>query len=313
LLFVLNISGGSSKEKESIKNRRNYLETDDGNEASDAECDNNDEGGNEVNSEEEEDNTSDIENKDIVFSKIPTFEFNFENPTADALLTVIVLQPERFKQKTPLKGIRTNKMFTLEGFDHNGIMCDDNGAYKNTKTVKKFYHVSFTSDLLKTKTVHQNDMQFFFKERQSRRYVDVIAPENEVYIIERIYRDSKSFNGLKHMVVRVKRVDRNEYEKHCLVVYSMTKGNDGEEQLKPHGNAKKTNSAYIRTTRDTLEREEELLELSRPSMVYYDLVRESDPYTSLSQSSEPRNLKQVQNKNYHAKKKTKVSIKLINT
>ena len=204
-------------------------------------------------------------------------------------------------------------MFTLEGFNHNDIMCDDNGAYKNTKNVNKFYHVSFTSDSLKVKVAHQKNTEFFIKERQSRSYVDVIAPANEVYKVERIYRDSKSFNGLKHMVVRAKRVDKSEYEKHCVVVYSMTKASGEDEQLQPHGNAKKTNSAYIRTKKDTLNREEELLNqpLSRPSMVYYDLVTESDPYTSISQSSEPRNLKQVQNKNYQSKKKAKVSKNLV--
>ena len=74
-----------------------------------------------------------------------------------------------------LKGIRANKMFTLEGFNHNDIMCDDNGAYKNMKNVNKFYHVTFNSN-----------------------YLNVIAPESEVYKVEIIYRDSKSFNGLKH-------------------------------------------------------------------------------------------------------------------
>ena len=41
----------------------------------------------------------------------------------------------------PLKGICHNKMHTVVGYTINQINCDDNGAYGDTRSVKKDYYV----------------------------------------------------------------------------------------------------------------------------------------------------------------------------
>lgn len=244
---------------------------------------------------------------DICFSKSCSFKFDFSNPTAESILNAVIVYPERFREHTPPKAVRENRAFTLEGFDHDEIMCDDNGAYMRTKNVKSYFRVEMKDNgILKAQSVHGNAPDFFIKVRSSsRNYTNVNIPQNEVYLLERIYRDSKSFNGLKHIVARVKQVDKEDYEKYSLVIYSrnFTPAEHDHNDILPHGNAKKTTLPYIRTSKTVLEKETELLQNldSRPSMIYDDLVNTFDPFTTTSQSSEPRNLKQIQNRKYQMK------------
>ena len=80
----------------------------------------------------------------------------------------------------------------------------------------------------------------------NRTFTNVIIPQCEVYLLERIYRDSKSFNGLKHVVARVKRLDEEVYEKHCLVLYirNVKTGENSNNQILAHGNAKKKHQIH---------------------------------------------------------------------
>ena len=66
----------------------------------------------------------------------------------------------------------------------------------------------------------------------------------------------------------------------------------------PHGNSSKTEHPYIRISEYMLNAERQLLESNKPHKVYEDLVAAADPFTTSSQSEEPRNLKQIQNGKY---------------
>ena len=59
-----------------------------------------------------------------------------------------------------------------------------------------------------------------------------------------------------------------------------------------------------------LNAERQLLESNKPHKVYEDLVAAADPFTTSSQSEEPRNLKQIQNGKYLIQKKTKANEKV---
>ena len=78
----------------------------------------------------------------------------------------------------------------------------------------------------------------------------------------------------------------------------------------PHGNSSKTEHPYIRTSQYMLNAERQLLESNKPHKVYEDLVTAVDPFTTSSQSEEPRNLKQIQNGKYLIQKKTKANEKV---
>ena len=111
---------------------------------------------------------------------------------------------------------------------------------------------------------------YFVKQRESRSYVNITVPKDEVYLIERLYRENKNFKGLRHLMVWVEKIIEDKYGRFYCAVYSNL-GPDTEDQpLKfPHENSKTLAAHYIRTSKAVLEREEELLhrESTRPSMV----------------------------------------------
>ena len=53
------------------------------------------------------------------------------------LLTVVLLRGKDFVEMEPLKGICHNKRYTVVGYTINQISCDDNGAYGDTRSVKR--------------------------------------------------------------------------------------------------------------------------------------------------------------------------------
>ena len=132
-------------------------------------------------------------------------------------------------------------------------------------------------------------------------------------MIERYYRKNKSLPGLRHMVVKIKNATKLCYEKYFCIVYSICEETDTQmsyTKVLPHGNYSKTEHPYIRTSQYVLNAERQLLESNKPHKVYEDLVAAADPFTTSSQSEEPRNLKQIQNGKYLIQKKTKANEKV---
>lgn len=68
--------------------------------------------------------------------------FNFQNPSADILFQAILLDYSKYEENEPLKGIRRNQN-TILNSKFNDACCDDNGAYINSRSTKKMYHVDF--------------------------------------------------------------------------------------------------------------------------------------------------------------------------
>ena len=48
-----------------------------------------------------------------------------------------MLREKDFVEMEPLKGISHNKMYSVVGYTINQINCSDNGAYWDTRSVKK--------------------------------------------------------------------------------------------------------------------------------------------------------------------------------
>lgn len=236
------------------------------------------------------------------------FYLNYANPSAESLLTAILLKPKHFAEMEPLKGICHNKMYTLKGFSINEINCDDNGAYEEARSVKKEYVVEQNDGKLTANVVRKEGGVYMLNARSGRTYEKTVVDPKKVYVIERYYRKNKSIKGLRHMVVRVKNVTKVEYEDFFCVIYSYDENSRQESfQIMPHGNSKSSNHPYIRTSQAVLEKESRLLEGKKPSRVYDELVVETNPLISSSQSKEPRNLKQVQNVQYSIHKRSRES------
>ena len=141
----------------------------------------------------------------------------------------------------------------------------------------------------------------------------VVVDLNEVYMIEKYYRKKRSLPGLRHMVVKTKNATKLCSEKCFCMVYSICEEIDTQisyTNLLPHGNCSKAKHHHIRTSQYMLNAERQLLESNKPHKVYEDFVATADPFTTSSQSEEPRNLKQTQNGKYLIQKKTKANEKV---
>ena len=169
----------------------------------------------------------------FVFSP-ENFIFDHENPTAEMLLTVVLLRGKDFVEMEPLKGICHSKMYTVVGYTIKQIICDDNGAYGDTKSVKKDYYVQEEDGKMIVNIVYKDGTQYVQHVRNRQSYDKLLIEPSKVYTIER-YKRMKSFSGLRHMAVKVKNVNKMYYEDFLCVVYSYNKSSADYEMF-PHGN-----------------------------------------------------------------------------
>ena len=76
------------------------------------------------------------------------------------LLTVVLLRGKDFVEMEPLKGICHNTRYTVVGYTMNQINCDDNGAYEDTRSVKKEYYFQEEGAKLVVNTVYKESNQY---------------------------------------------------------------------------------------------------------------------------------------------------------
>ena len=160
-------------------------------------------------------------------------------------------------------------MYTTLSKKIDDAYTDDNGVYLNSPSTKRMYHVDIDkkSMTVSSHVVHQEGGAYYYNQRcGGRAYERVVVPENEVYLLECYYRESKSIPGLKRMVVRAKSITTQSYEKHCCIVYSRKSVcRDEDVEILAHGNASKPDQrSFIHTSSKVLREEEELLS-SNPS------------------------------------------------
>ena len=88
------------------------------------------------------------------------FIFDHANPTAEMLLSVVLLRGKDFVKMAPLKEICHNKMYTVHEYTINQINCDDNGAYRDTGSVKKDYYIQEEDGKRIVNIVYKEDNQY---------------------------------------------------------------------------------------------------------------------------------------------------------
>ena len=74
---------------------------------------------------------------------------------------------------------------------------------KDGRIIKKLFTVSTTK-------------VFYLNQRNSRDYEAIRVDLNDVYLIERYYRQNKSIPLLRQMIVQIKVVKSELYENYCL-------------------------------------------------------------------------------------------------
>lgn len=182
--------------------------------------------------------------------------------SADDLFRILILDYAKYQEKDALKGVRSNKMYTILESKFNDVCTDDNGAYKNSRRTKKVYHLNIdrSRNAITSQGVHEHEGDFYCNVRgKGNTYDRVLVDKREVWTLERYYRVNKSIPGLKRTIVRVKAFDSPKHEPHLCVVYSMEKDESSTVEIQSHGNSKRLDRPYIRTSNSTLSKEKELL------------------------------------------------------
>ena len=83
----------------------------------------------------------------VYFSILVGFDkFDYENPTAESLIDRILLNPKKFAQDAPLKGLRIDYLYTIKKECFNDVTTDNNGAYLNSRSNKRVYTVGSFND-----------------------------------------------------------------------------------------------------------------------------------------------------------------------
>ena len=111
------------------------------------------------------------------------------------------------------------------------------------------------------------------------------------------------------IIVNVQCLTKINYEDHKLVIYHCDKEHQNKDEapkILHHGNTKniiKEDMPYVRTTKATLNKVDYLLSKGKSLKDTYDAVKLSSggPLYSTTQSSEPRNQKQIYNRKSSAK------------
>ena len=93
-------------------------------------------------------------------------------------------------------------MYTIKNAKIENITCDGNN-----------YCLLVKDGRVTQKIVHRSDNEnFYVNQRNGRDYVAMRLDINDVYLIERYYRQNKSTPLLRQMIVRVKAIKTGLYE-----------------------------------------------------------------------------------------------------
>ena len=98
------------------------------------------------------------------------------------MFKVIFLDFAHYEEKHAVKGIHENRMCTILSKKIDDACTDDNGAYLNSRSTKRMYHVNIDkkSMTVLSQVVHQEGDAYYFIQRcGGRAYEYVVVPEIE--------------------------------------------------------------------------------------------------------------------------------------
>ena len=189
-------------------------------------------------------------------------ENNEESVTksADNLFRILILDYAKYQEKEPLKGVRSNKMYTILKSKFDDVCAYDNGAYKTSRTTKQLFYLKIdrSKNTILSKSVHLHNGHFYYNVRGAgNKYERVGVNKCDVWMLHRYYRASKSIPRLES----IKAYDSELCEPHICVIYSNEKAHAStasEDEIQSRGNSNHQNRPYIRT-KSTLSKQKELL------------------------------------------------------
>ena len=237
--------------------------------------------------------------------------FDHNNPSAEMLLRCIIVEPSKYEVRSAPKGVRENRMFTVQTDSIFDITCDDNGTYRKKNQVTTNYYAHLDENGVRdVRSIHGSKGCFYYKSRVSRSYENIAVDDKAVFTIVRYYRRCTSIDGLKVMIASA---SNNGYEyPHRCVVYSRSKDYDNDQDVYeipcvPHGNAvpHEFPKPYYRRHPIMLEKINRLAEKDSPTNVYHTLMNEAGgSIYSLTPSMEPVSASQISKRKSMLKEKS---------
>ena len=120
------------------------------------------------------------------------------------------MKAKEFETTTLPKGTRKNYVFATKE-DIGKIVADDNGAYLATPSATRQFKVNVNSskDKVEVQEVHMDSSrEFLLKKRVGRAYGTVHINKDSVNSLSRYYHKSKSFTGLRQLIIRMTPVQK---------------------------------------------------------------------------------------------------------
>ena len=164
----------------------------------------------------------------------------------------------------------------LNSFQLDDVLKDDNGQYKPYGNKTLFYEIKNEDSELKISQVNKK-----------------IDNSEHVFKIYRVYYKSEVNTAFTRKTIRITNLENQKIFDKIVVGYEWNKKTELEDrflQLKPHGNAKKSQTPYVRLTKNCLEKiKEESINCESASINYARSIKDSK---NKSQSELPRSIQQ---------------------
>ena len=256
------------------------------------------------NTKSKDTNSKNTNSENTNSERIPgAIKLPLEDKFLDPQNVLTLLLTHRPSGKSVPRGIKENVAFVLENENNlvrnaNGnrsCYVDDCGAWSSTGSCKTHHYIM--AEDKKLDYVDKKNGQYVKSVKGKRVVIDPQPPVQKVIVFKRYYTCLKRDPSYKRRVSSVIQCPENMADlKNEIVVEYI--GKFCQETV-PHGNSKKTTSEYVRTSCSVKRKFEELTDTNKalaPRDIYERMVLNGSDCA-------PRDLKQVQNAKYQAKKK----------
>ena len=176
------------------------------------------------------------------------------------------------------------------------------GTYASSNQNKGIFYAEISNySTVTVRTCHKEDRILHYNEQIGQGYTKCPVEEQDLFLLEKYYRLNKTFTQLKRTICRIKNVSKSNYEPYICVVYFINSDSYSksvqDREVKLHGNSKQKRP-YHRTDPKILKRQDTLLSANKPPQEVYDLLLDEScgPMQQNAMSQEPRNLKQIRNR-----------------
>ena len=125
------------------------------------------------------------------------------SPSAESIFQLLLCKlTGNYCKKEPVKGIRSDFIYTATEKDIDRITSDDNGGYINRTYYLKLNASRITAEFCRA--THTYDDTFYYLERNDKEYSRVEVDNENIFTLKRYYRHTKSILGLRWVIFKIR-------------------------------------------------------------------------------------------------------------